>query len=124
MKIQTPILVLISLLLGASLANAKSQDAAYFATFTQPKVLNAVQPRVFENEVGKTVNVVVTVNEAGDPIEVIPGDKRASEKHALLTQRVIEAVAQWQFEPAKDAEGNHIPMTVKMPVRITNFSRN
>ncbi len=102
----------------AALTIASTASAA--STIVEPTY--TVQPIAFEHEVGRTVTVRIEIDKQGTPIQVTPINVDMYDEQ--LAVRVAKAVIQWQFSPAVDNYGNNIPVTVDLPVQISEIKRS
>lgn len=115
-----------TLLLAAALAggmavpaahafNAETARPADLVACTAPVPSRVVAPTgLWRRHEGETVKVALTIDATGQPAEirVIAGDRN-------LQERLVPAVAQWKFEPAR-RNGEAVTTRVVMPIRLVS----
>ena len=113
MKLVIKILTgLTALFIGVASAQAAQNGNEIEAT-------KIVQPRVREQEVGKTVTVKVAIDETGKPHNVGAVDVDIYDH--LLADRVVKSVYDWEFTPGVDQFGRAVTVTVKFAIVITGM---
>ncbi|HEY0947424.1 MAG TPA: TonB family protein [Opitutaceae bacterium] len=114
-------LALVSSLLALTSAAfaATSAEETYLATCRKepgvPVPVEVVAPRVAQRYAGRTVEVLFTVNEKGQPTELAVSPSIDGE----LASAVVVAVKQWKFEPAQ-RDGTPVATKVVLPVRVVD----
>jgi TonB family protein len=98
-----------------------STEAADQSGLQAPVPIKVIQPGVDASQVGQVVNVRFALDENGKPSHVESAD--AYPKDALLADRVIRALRSWEFEPARDENGNPVAVMVEMPIVIEAMTR-
>jgi hypothetical protein len=106
-------------LVAAPLAHAKKRtDQTYVDSFASrsdiPVPVSVVSPMISGEHAGSEVNLEFIVNAMGKPV----GITTSSSVDRELAARLIRAVAQWRFAPARDAVGEPIARRVVLPMRI------
>ena len=96
---------------------AQSPEASYLATCRKepgiPVPVAVVTPRVAPEFAGRTVEVLFTVNEKGQPTELAVSPSVEGD----LASAVLAAVEQWKFQPAQ-RDGAPVATKVVLPVRV------
>lgn len=87
-----------------------------------PVPIKVIQPGVSPSQVGKVVKVRFALDTNGKPSNIESAE--ANPEDALLTERVIRAMRSWEFEPARDANGEAVAVNVEMPVVIDSIGRS
>ncbi len=84
-----------------------------------PKVKKAVAPTISSAHVGQHITLEFTVNEAGRAESIESLDTRFQIKRMEIAAKMETILPDWEFVPAKNAQGEPIPMRVRMPVIVT-----
>ncbi len=90
---------------------------------TLPVPVKRTIPIVQRGLVGTTIVMKVTVDEFGIPTHVESARPlfalgTVNEKERDFAVQLKSAISSWDFEPATDANGNPIEVTVRMPVSV------
>jgi len=110
-------------LLAAPLAlSAKSLEDTYIESYKGrdsliPAPISVVTPEVSARYAGQTVDLEFNVDESGRPSEIVI--RQFVDRELATTLR--DAVAQWQFAPAR-IDGKAIARKVVLPLRIVDSS--
>lgn len=99
----------------------ESTDVANDSGIQAPVPIKVIHPGVDSDQVGKVVNVRFAVDVNGETSRVESLD--AYPKDAILTDRVVRALRSWEFEPARDVNGNPVAVTVEMPIVIGSMAQ-
>lgn len=91
------------------------------ATIQAPVPIKVIHPGVSPDQIGKVVNVRFALDESGKPSHIESTD--ATPEDALLTERVIRAMRSWEFEPARNADGDAVAVNVEMPIVVDHIGR-
>lgn len=91
------------------------------ANIQAPVPIKVIHPGVTPAQVGKVVNVRFALDENGKPSHIESAD--ATPEDALLTERVIRAMRSWEFEPARNADGDAVAVNVEMPIVVDHIGR-
>ena len=80
-------------------------------------------PAIHQGNLGTRIMMKVTITEEGVPTRIGSAQPRlsfdsADQGEVAFTDQMIDAVAGWTFEPARDSYGNAVAVTVRMPVRV------
>lgn len=80
-------------------------------------------PGIHQVNVGTLIMVKLTITEEGVPTRIGSTQPRlgfdsVDQGKAVFADQIIDAVAGWTFEPARDSYGNPVAVTVRMPVRV------
>lgn len=98
-----------------------STDAADQSNIQAPVPIKVIHPGVDASQVGQVVNVRFALDVYGKPSHVESADSHP--KDAILADRVVRALRSWEFEPARDENGNAVAVTVEMPIVIEGMAR-
>ncbi len=113
----------LGLFAGPAALSARHLDQVYADQYlgrTDTPIPKAVvRPKVSLDYVGTEVQLVFVVNELGRP----SGIRSRSRVPSDLFKSLAVAVAQWRFEPLRDAKGEPVAAKVLLPVRITKEQR-
>jgi len=107
-------LLLATALLGGLLASASAATRVAPADYTAPVPATVVAPTGLpRSHLGAIVTLRLNVDAAGQPsnIEVL------AERDPALKRRLAEAVAQWQFSPAR-RNGVAVSTTIELPLEL------
>ena len=107
-------LLLASALAGGLLSSASAVTRVAPADYAAPAPATVVAPTGLpRSHIGAIVTLRLNVDAAGQPsnIQVI------SDRDPALTKRLVEAVAQWQFSPARQ-NGVAVGATVELPLEL------
>ncbi len=120
-----------SVILGLSLlgitaltAQAHPHDTPVVAknqNIQAPVPIKVVHPGVDADQVGKVVNVRFALDETGRPRQIEAVDPTPED--AVLAERIIRALRSWEFEPARNLEGQAISVIVEMPIVVKHMAR-
>lgn len=114
------ILLVLGLGLGAAPAAlaVKTPEELYLDTYRdevrRPVPLSVVSPVVSKRFSGLTVNLLIEVDSHGRASRITS----RSSTDALLMDRLVDAVSQWEFAPRLGTAGEARPAKVILPVRI------
>jgi len=86
-----------------------------------PVPIKVVHPGVDADQVGKVVNVRFALDETGRPTQIETVDPTPED--AVLAERIIRALRSWEFEPARNLDGQAISVTVEMPIVVERMAR-
>ena len=96
----------------------ETADQAYINTARQapgvPAPISVVAPDVEGYDVGKSARIQFTVDTMGRPSDFVV----LSTNDPQMAEAVIEAVSQWQFEPAR-VNGVAVARRVVLPVHVS-----
>jgi protein TonB len=102
------------LLLVTALAGGLCTTATA-ATFQAPAPAKVVAPtQLPRSHIGAIVTVKLTIDAAGRPEDI----KVLWEKDPRVVQRLVEAIAQWEFTPARE-NGIAVRRTIELPIELT-----
>ncbi len=109
----------LGLFAGPAALSARHIDQVYADQYLgrtdTPIPKSVVRPKVSLDYVGKEVELVFVVNKLGRPSRIRSRSPMTSD----LFKSLADAVAQWRFEPLRDAKGEAVAAKVLLPVRIT-----
>ncbi len=111
-------LLIVSALLGVTASSVlASTSLTAPAQFTAPVPLTVVHPTNLPNAYRNvTVAVQVTIDRNGVAHNVLPvGDMPKD-----LASRLMPAVSQWTFTPARNAKGEAVQKTVILPLTLVD----
>ena len=95
---------------------AAHQQAVVGLKFEKPAPTSVVSPtQVPSSYEGRTVNVTLTIDAAGQPHDV----KVVSAKDPYLTKSLVAAISKWSFTPARK-NGVAVPTKVLLPVELVS----
>ena len=100
----------------SSFANVIVEAGPAPEKFEAPVPVKVVNPTgLFRRHEGETVKLSLTVDAAGQPhdIRIMAGQDRN------LTERLLPAVAQWRFTPARK-NGAPVPARIVLPVQLVD----
>jgi len=114
------ILVLSAILLGGVLSTSafattasSHANVAKAVAFEAPVVAKVVQPTgLSRRHEGATVTLSMTIDEQGRPSNI-----QVRGNDANLKARLVPAVAQWEFTPAKK-NGVAVPTRITLPIEL------
>lgn len=92
------------------------------AIIQAPVPIKIIHPGISPAQVGKVVNVRFDLDANGKTSNVESTD--ANPTDTLLTARVIRAMRSWEFEPARNASGEAIAVTVEMPIVVDRIGNS
>jgi TonB family protein len=119
MKVANKLAVLLSLGAFVPFASAKSVEQSYLESCLKapgvPVPTRVIAPDVEAGYIGDTVDVEFTVSATGKT----SGFSVVSSPDSALSNAVLQAVKQWQFEPAQ-RDGVSVTTKVVLPVRIVD----
>jgi protein TonB len=107
-------LLLASALLGGLLASTSAATRVAPADYTAPVPATVVAPTGLpRSHLGAIVTLRLNVDAAGQPgnIQVL------AQRDPALKQRLVAAVAQWQFSPARQ-NGVAVGTTIELPLQL------
>lgn len=81
-----------------------------------PYPVRIVEPAIPMGHVGERVVMVFEIREDGRPAAV--RSKEAYPRAWKLAARLTDVIPGWRFEPARNAEGIPVQVTVELPVRV------
>lgn len=93
---------------------------------TLPKPTRGPMPMAQRELVGMKLNLRFTVTKDGDVEDVRlekPLANYSDIKRMTFANQTLEAVARWQFKPARDADDNPVAVKVIMPVKVVKFGK-
>lgn len=99
----------------SAFAAGRSHDASERRAIEKPVPVSVVQPVVSTRYIGERINLVFHLDEQGRPNRIASTSRVAKD----LVGTLIAAVSQWEFTPARDANGAPRTAKVLLPVRIT-----
>jgi protein TonB len=79
-------------------------------------VVPAYPPQAREKGIEGRVLLMVVVDESGK----VEDNVRVLDSIPMLDQAAMDAVHQWRFTPARDADGNPVRVQLEVPVRFTS----
>jgi TonB family protein len=101
------------LLSTVSLANVIVSPAVP-ANFAAPAPASVVSPTGLPNRyIGKTVRLTMIIDAAGQPHDI----KVVSHGDAALAHKLVAAVSQWQFTPARK-DGAPVSTRIELPLEL------
>jgi len=107
-------LFLATALAGGLLCSASAATRVASSDYAAPVPATVVAPTELpRSHIGAIVTLRLTVDAAGQPgnIEVL------SDRDPALKQRLVEAVSQWQFSPARQ-NGVAVGATIELPIEL------
>jgi protein TonB len=78
-------------------------------------VVPAYPPQAREKGIEGRVLLMVVVDESGK----VEDNVKVLDSIPMLDQAAMEAVHQWRFTPARDADGNPVRVQLEVPIRFT-----
>lgn len=98
------------LFLATATAATRVASSDYAAPAPSTVVVPTELPRSY---IGAVINLRLTVDAAGQPsnIEIL------SERDPVLRKRIVEAVSQWRFSPARQ-NGIAVGATIELPLEL------
>lgn len=107
------LIAIASVALSSSIASATTNSRA-------PQPITITSPKVFEHEVGKTIELLVSINAKGFPTSVQAVNVDIYDN--LLANRVVDAVQDWRFSPSTNDQGQSEAAVIMIPVHIKAMS--
>ena len=109
-----PIKIIISALIASTLIST-SALAAVGQVEVKPRPIHVVEPTDLPHRyIGETVNVMILLDESGQPSEVKLVDHANDSE---LAESLVPAIAQWKFSPAQK-NGEAVSHRVMLPVEL------
>ena len=93
---------------------------------TLPKPTRGPMPKAQRELVGMKFSLQFTVTEDGE-VENVRLEKPLASysdiKRMTFANQALEAVARWQFKPARDANDNPVEANVIMPIKVVKYGK-
>lgn len=107
-------LLLASALVGGLLSSASAATRVAPADYAAPAPATVVAPTGLpRSHIGAIVTLRLNVDAAGHPSNI----QVLSDRDPALKQRLVEAVSQWQFSPARQ-NGVAVGATIELPLEL------
>lgn len=109
-----PRLILATALVGGLLSSASAATRVAPADYAAPMPAQVVAPTELpRSHIGAIVMLRLNVDAAGQPSNI----RVLSERDPALRQRLVEAVSQWRFSPARE-NGVAVGATIELPLEL------
>lgn len=109
-----PRLILATALVGGLLSTASAATRVAPADYAAPMPAKVVAPTELpRSHIGAIVMLRLNVDAAGQPSNI----RVLSERDPALRQRLVEAVSQWRFSPARE-NGVAVGATIELPLEL------
>lgn len=107
-------LLLASALVGGLLSSASAVTRVAPADYAAPAPATVVAPAGLpRSHIGAIVTLRLDVDAAGQPSNI----RVLSDRDPVLTKRLVEAVSQWRFSPARQ-NGVAVGATIELPLEL------
>ena len=107
-------MLLATALVGGLLSSASATTRVAPADFAAPSPAKIVAPTGLpRSHIGAVVTLRLTVDASGQPHNI----RVLSDRDPVLTKRVVDAVSQWQFSPARQ-NGVAVGRTIELPLEL------
>lgn len=107
-------LLLATALVVGLLSSASAATRVAPADYTAPAPATVVAPTELpRSHIGAIVTLRLNVDAAGQPSHI----RVLSDRDPALSRRLVEAVSQWQFSPARQ-NGIAVSATIELPIEL------